>query len=174
MATRTTDRSGDEAEIRQLVDSRVKALNAKDVNAAIEMTTSAPPRRRLRSTGAVLAGFFAIVALSLGTDQVLHSLGVYPPWAQPMYDPGLNLLALSYRIVCGVLGSYIAAGLAPHAPMRHALILGAIGFVLSLLGAVAAITAALGPSWYPIALVLTAVPCAWLSGTLHRTQRAEA
>ena len=34
-----------------------------------------------RSTGAVLAGFVAIVALSLGTDQVLHVLKVYPPGA---------------------------------------------------------------------------------------------
>lgn len=27
-----------------------------------------------------------------------------------------------------------------------------------------------GPAWYPIALVLTAVPCAWLGGALHRTE----
>lgn len=131
--------------------------------------TSAPPRRLLSSSAAVLAGFIAIVVLSLGTDQLLHSLGVYPPWGQPMYDTGLNLLALSYRIIYGVLGSYITARLAPRSPMRHALILGAIGLVLSLAGAITAITMAdLGPSWYPIALVLTALPCAWLGGALHR------
>jgi hypothetical protein len=132
-------------------------------------STSAPPRRRLRSTGAVLAGFIAIVVVSLGTDQLLHSLGVYPPWGEPMYDTGLNLLALSYRIVYGVLGSYLTARLAPRAPMRHALILGAIGFVVSLAGAITATTMVdLGPAWYPIALVLTALPCAWLGGALHR------
>ncbi len=131
--------------------------------------TSAPPRRLLSSSAAVLAGFIAIVVLSLGTDQLLHSLGVYPPWGQPMYDTGLNLLALSYRIIYGVLGSYITARLAPRSPMRHALILGAIGLVLSLAGAITAITMAdLGPSWYPIALALTALPCAWLGGALHR------
>ena len=37
-----------------------------------------------RSTGAVAAGFAAIVVLSLGTDQVLHVLRVYPPWGEPM------------------------------------------------------------------------------------------
>lgn len=133
-----------------------------------------PPRRLLRSTGAVLAGFLSIVILSLATDQVLHVLNVYPPWGQPMHDTGLNLLALSYRIVYGILGSYIAARLAPHAPMRHALILGFIGLVLSTAGAIAAISMAdLGPIWYPISLVLTAVPCAWLGGVLYRGKSGE-
>jgi hypothetical protein len=135
---------------------------------------SAQPRSLLRSVGAVLAGFVAIVAVSLGTDQVLHVLEVYPPWGQPMREPGLNLLALAYRCVYAVVGSYITARLAPYAPMRHALILGAIGLVISTAGAIAAITMAdLGPAWYPIALVVTALPCAWLGGALYRKKRAE-
>jgi hypothetical protein len=52
--------------------------------------------------------------------------------------------------------------------MGHALVLGAIGFVLSLTGAIVAIPLDLGPSWFPIALVLTTLPCAWLGGALHR------
>ena len=135
--------------------------------------TSSPPRRLGRSVAAVLAGFIAVVVLSLGTDQVLHVLQVYPPWGQPMHDPGLNLLALAYRCVYAVLGSFIAARLAPRAPMRHALVLGGIGLVLSVLGAIAALSMAdLGPAWYPIALVLTALPCAWLGGDLHRRMAA--
>jgi hypothetical protein len=82
--------------------------------------TGAHPRRLLRSTGAVLLGFVTVVVLSLGTDQVLHLLQVYPPWGQPMHDPGLNLLALSYRIVYTVLGGYITARFAPRNPMRNA------------------------------------------------------
>jgi hypothetical protein len=120
-----------------------------------------------RSAGAVLAGLIAIFVLSLGTDQVLHSLAVYPPWGQPMREPGLNLLALSYRIVYGVLGSYLTARLAPRAPMRHALILGAIGLGLSTAGAVVGIRMDLGPAWYPILLALTALPCAWAGGALY-------
>lgn len=135
--------------------------------------TNTHPRRRLRSTAAVLLGFFPVVVLSLGTDQVLHMLDVYPPWGQPMNDTGLLLLALAYRIVYAILGSYIAARLAPHAPMRHALVLGVIGLMLSTAGAVVAITMVnLGPSWYPIALVFTALPCAWLGGVLQRTWHA--
>lgn len=135
--------------------------------------TSAPPRRLGRSIAAVLLGFLAVVVLSLATDQLLHMLKVYPPWGEPMHEPGLNLLALAYRIVYAVIGSYIAARLAPHSPMRHALALGLMGFVLSLAGAIATIPMDLGPAWYPIALVLTALPCAWLGGVLYRARVAE-
>lgn len=126
------------------------------------------PRRLGRSALALLLGFLAVVVLSLGTDQILHVLQVYPPWNQPMHEPALNLLALSYRLVYGVLGSYIAAVLAPRAPMRHAMILGWVGLVLSSAGAIATIPRDFGPAWYPLALVLTALPCAWLGGVLHR------
>ncbi len=136
-------------------------------------TTSAHPRRMLRSTGAVFFGFVAVFVLSLGTDQVLHVLQVYPPWGQPMHEPGLNLLALAYRCVYGVVGGYVMARLAPHSPMRHALVGGAIGFVLSLAGAIATIPLELGPAWYPIALALSALPTAWLGGVLHRVRHAE-
>jgi surface polysaccharide O-acyltransferase-like enzyme len=134
--------------------------------------TNPPPQSIWRSAAAVLLGLFVIFVLSLVTDQVLHMLEVYPPWGQPMYDTGDNLLALAYRIVYAVIGCYIAARLAPRNPMHHALALGVVGFVLSLAGAIAAIKMELGPIWYPIALVLTALPCAWLGGALHRKRLA--
>lgn len=143
------------------------------------MQATAPgrqPRNLWRSTGAVVLGFFAVVVLSLGTDEALHLLKVYPPWGQPMFEPRLNLLALSYRIIYAVIGSYIAARFAPRNPMRHAMVLGLIGTALSAAGAVAATHADLGPVWYPIALVVTALPCAWLGGVLYQRKqlRAEA
>jgi hypothetical protein len=123
---------------------------------------------KLRSIYAVLAGFFTVALLSLATDQVLHSLEVYPPWGVPMNEPGLNLLALSYRIVYTILGGYLTAKFAPQSPMRHVVVLGILGFVVATAGAVAAITMAdLGPSWYPIALALTGFPCVWLGGAIH-------
>lgn len=135
--------------------------------------TNYPPRRLLRSVAAVLLGLIVVFVLSLGTDQILHMLDVYPPWSEPMNDTGANLLALAYRIVYGVLGSYIAAKFAPRSPMRHAMALGIIGLVLSITGAIASISLNFGPSWYPIALVLTALPCAWLGGVLHRKTQTE-
>ncbi|HMH25763.1 MAG TPA: hypothetical protein VK542_04155 [Gemmatimonadaceae bacterium] len=126
------------------------------------------PRRWGRSAAAVVVGIVVGAALSLGTDQVLHVLHVYPPWGEPMYDPKLNLLALSYRIAYAILGSYIIARMAPYSPMRHALVGGLIGFVVSLAGAIVALPMNLGPIWYPVALALTALPCAWLGGILYR------
>jgi hypothetical protein len=135
----------------------------------IQMTNTATHARRpWRSTAAVLAGFLTVVVLSLGTDQLLHVLGVYPPWGQSMPEPGLNLLALSYRIVYTVLGGYVTASLAPHAPMRHVWVLAAIGLVFGTAGAIATIPMNMGPAWYPIALAVTAVPCTWLGGALYR------
>jgi hypothetical protein len=114
----------------------------------------------------VLAGFVVVFVLSLGTDEVLHLLEVYPPWSQPMFDPGLNLLALAYRLVYDTFGSYLTARLAPYAPMRHALIGGVLGLVFSIMGVVAAMQLKMGPAWYPIGLALSTMPTAWLGGAL--------
>lgn len=126
----------------------------------------APPRNRVRSALAVIAGFVAIFVLSLGTDQIFHSLGAYPPWGEPIRGTGQNLLALSYRLVYDTLGCYLTARLAPRSPLRHALVLGGFGLVLSSLGAVGAIMADLGPAWYPILLALSSLPSAWIGGWL--------
>jgi hypothetical protein len=131
-------------------------------------TTKTGSGRRLRSAAAVLLGFLSVAVLSLATDQILHVLGVYPPWGEPMWDPWLNLLALSYRILYTVLGGYITARLAPASPMRHVAVVGILGLIAGSAGAIAAITLAdLGPNWYPIALAVTGFPCVWLGGVLH-------
>jgi len=136
-------------------------------------TPDIPPRYRLRSVGAVLLGFASVVILSLGTDQVLHVLEVYPPWGRPMRDPGLNLLALSYRAFYGALGSYVAAKFAPYAPMRHAVMLGVLGVIMGVVGAVGSIPLDLGPAWYPVALVIVTLPGAWLGGAVYRRRHPE-
>ena len=125
----------------------------------------------LRGIGAVVAGFVAVVVLSLGTDVVLHATGVFPPWDQRMSD-ALFLLATVYRTIYCIAGSYIAARLAPDRPMAHALVLGVVGLVISTAGAVATWNRGpeFGPHWYPVALIVTAIPCAWLGGRLRVTQ----
>jgi len=132
--------------------------------------TETPTRSGLwRSIGAVLAGLLTIFILSLGTDHLFHTFGVYPPWGNPMHGTGLLLLAFGYRIVYDVFGCYLAARLAPKAPMLHALILGGIGTVLATLGAIEIWN--FGPNWYPVALAASALPSAWLGGELHRLTR---
>jgi hypothetical protein len=136
--------------------------------------TSERPGNKWRSTGAVLLGFVAVVVLSTVTDQVLHVFHVYPPWGQSMYEPGLNALALSYRIVFTIIGGYITAKLAPRNPMFHALVLGAVGTVVGIAGAIASIPMHLGPSWYPIAIVVTGLPCCWIGGAMYQARHPEA
>jgi len=117
-----------------------------------------------RSIVAVLTGFIAVFIVSLATDQLMHVLDIYPPWGEPMLDTGLLSLALSYRIVYGIAGGYIVARLAPRNPMRHALVMGGIGLVLSVAGGIAMWD--MGAHWYAVAVALTALPCAWFGGWL--------
>ena len=162
-------------------------------------TPAAPSARRphpaRRLAVAVAAAVMANAVVTTATDQILHVLDVYPPWGQPMFDPGDNLLALGYRTVYTVLGGYLAAALAARftarrsgrpatsdaggaplrdaptrdAPMRAALAFGLIGLVLSAAGAAVTITRYdLGPDWYPLLLAAVALPAAWLGGALHR------
>lgn len=128
-------------------------------------------RRRGRSLVAILAGLAVIFALSVGTDQILHATGVYPPWGRPMTHSLFGLATL-YRIVYGVLGCWVTARLAPSRPLAHAMTLGGIGVVLSLAGLVAAQkqTPALGPLWYSLAIVAISLPCAWVGGRIRVAQ----
>ena len=131
------------------------------------MPPGARPRRG-RSVWAILAGFLCVVLLSLGTDELLHFLKVYPPWEEMMSDR-LFGVATAYRAVYNVVGCYVAAWLAPGRPMRHALLLGWVGVFVAALGAAATWNhqPSLGPHWYSVVLVVIALPCAWVGGKLY-------
>lgn len=116
----------------------------------------------LKSTGAVFAGMLTIVVLSTATDAVLEKLGIFPPLEKGLFIPWMLALALVYRSVYAVAGGFITAMLAPNRPMQHAIILGGIGVVISIIGVFVAWD--MSPHWYSIALVLTALPCTWLGG----------
>ena len=131
------------------------------------MTGHAKPRQRGRSVAALLAGFATTAVLSLAADAVMHAAGVFPPWGQPMSD-GLYIWATAYRVVFTVLGGYITARVAPAKPMRHVVVLGVIGLLAASAGTVATWNQGpeFGPKWYPILLVVTALPCVWAGGAL--------
>jgi len=126
-----------------------------------------PQRNILRSVGAVLAGLLFVIIITTATDAIMHATGIFPPWGQPMSD-SLFVLAFAYRIVYGIAGGYITARLAPGKPVKHAVLLGVVGFVLSLAGAAATWNRGpeFGPKWYPVALIAIAIPTAWLGGKL--------
>ena len=123
---------------------------------------------RLRSVGAVAAGLVGIFAVTTGVDVVMHATGVFPPLGAPPMSDALFLLAFAYRFIIDVAGSWLTARLAPRRPLRHALVLGGIGTVLSLAGAVAMWDAS--RAWYPLALA-SALPCSWLGGRLAERSR---
>jgi hypothetical protein len=127
-----------------------------------------------RSILAVLAGIVVGVILSLSTDVLLHAIGVFPPWDQPAGN-GPLLLATVYRTLYSILGSYVIARLAPDRPMRHALVGGVVGLVVSTVGAVVTWNkgAVFGPHWYPVALIVLAMPTAWAGGRLREMQLRE-
>src|SRR5262245_18775415 len=136
-----------------------------------EATASSSSLRSFgRSAGAVAAGVLTVIVVSLAIDEVFHLIHVYPDWNEPMPQTGLNVLALSYRRAVAVLGGDITARLSPRTPMFHAMVTGGIGFVLSLLGVAAAIAMEAEPLWYPIALVVTAIPCTWLGAKLYKAR----
>ncbi len=131
--------------------------------------------KTLKSIGAVLGGLVAIFALSHATDTIMETTGVFPPFDEQMrngmFDVTLLGVALAYRLLYSVAGCALTAFLAPNRPMRHALILGGIGVILSTMGLIFMWDKS--PAWYPVALVVFALPCAWLGGKL-KTWRTEA
>jgi uncharacterized membrane protein YqaE (UPF0057 family) len=135
------------------------------------MTGVATRSTKGRSVWAVLAGLIVIFVLSSAVDGIMHVTGVFPPVGQVMSE-GLFAWAFIYRVVISILGCYLTARLAPNRPMMHALWLGAIGVVFSAGATVVTWNKgpAFGPHWYPIALVLVSIPCAWIGGKIYEKQ----
>jgi hypothetical protein len=121
----------------------------------------------LKGVGAILAGMIFIVVSHTATDFVLESLGIFPPWGQGLHITWMVVTATVYRSILTVVGGYLTAALAPNPRMRYVMILGLIGFAICTFGAIVTIPMALGPAWYPIALVILSLPCVWLGGRLR-------
>src|SRR5262245_23904802 len=116
-----------------------------------------------RSVTAIVGGFAATALLSIATDAIMHTTGVFPPSGQPM-NGGLFVWATTYRVIYTVIGGYVTAMMAPRRPMRHVLVLGSIGIAAATAGTVVTWNRGpeFGPKWYPILLVISALPCVWV------------
>jgi hypothetical protein len=129
-------------------------------------------RRQLgRSVLAVLAGMAVAIAITLVTDIVLRKVGVLPPIGVRVPDRVLAVVT-AYRVVYGIAASYLTGYLAPYRPIAHAIVGGTFGLVASLAGAIATWNAgpAYGPHWYPVALIILALPQSWLGGWMRARQ----
>jgi hypothetical protein len=118
----------------------------------------------LRRILAVLLGLVVVIVLSTATDMLLEN-SILPGLAKAQATTGVWLFVTAYRAIYSIAGCYVAARLAPDHPMAHALVLGVIGLLLASLGAY--VMWSMGTHWYPIALIVSALPCAWIGGWLH-------
>ena len=118
----------------------------------------------LKSIGAVTTGFAVLVILSMTTDIILQKMGIMntePFEENPVW---LILIIVAYRTAFNTLGCYLTARLSPINPMKHAIILGIICFVLAIVGLI--LMWHVPPRWYPISLALLTLPAAWLGGKM--------
>jgi len=139
------------------------------------MTETQSRRHIVKSVGAVLAGVLVGVLLSLGTDSLLRAAGIFPALGQRVADT-LLVIATVYRTAYGIVSSYITAWLAPGRPMANVLVLGFLGLAANVLGTVLTWNKgpAFGPHWYPVALIILAVPTAWAGGKLFLLRQTSA
>ncbi|MGA9813288.1 MAG: hypothetical protein WBQ64_10950, partial [Terriglobales bacterium] len=129
-----------------------------------------PPRHIGRSIVALLTGIVVGIVLSVGTDLGLHRIGLVPSQNE-QWPNQLLLLATAYRSLYGVISAYVIARLAPNRPMGHALLAGALGLLVTALGAAATWSSTIGQHWYPLALMLTTLPTAWIGAKSWLMQR---
>jgi hypothetical protein len=127
----------------------------------------------LKSIGAILAGLIFIGITHNLVDYILESLGIFTPKTQKFDTTWMVVTATIYRTLLSIAGCFVTGIFAPSRPMLHAMILGVIGLVLSTVAAIVTIPLDWGPAWYPIALVLVTLPCAWLGGKLAERRANE-
>ncbi|MGE8721178.1 hypothetical protein ACO2KH_08030 [Leptospira terpstrae] len=118
----------------------------------------------LKSAFAIFVGLISNVVLSISFDTILKVMNILPYDHMFVATP-IVLFVLGYRIIFSIFGCYLTARLAPQNPMKHAYILGGIGLVLGITGAILA--GHIGPWWYSWSLVILTPPIAYLGGKLY-------
>jgi Kef-type K+ transport system membrane component KefB len=117
-----------------------------------------------KSIVAVIAGFAALAILSTIADSVLEKAGVMK--TQPFVENPVWVIAIVilYRTIFNTLGCYLTARIAPNKPAQHAMILGILCVVLTIVGLI--VMWDIPPRWYPISLIVLTLPAAWLGGKM--------
>ena len=124
----------------------------------------------VRSIAAIVVGFLVIGLLAVGTDMaVLKSFPQHFDAQGGTTHPAFLAAALAYVAVYATFGCWLAARLAPSHPMRHALILGALGLAFNVMGSIARWETA-PVLWYHAIGLLTTMLWAWLGGRTRERQ----
>lgn len=118
-----------------------------------------------KSIGAIVAGFAFGAILSIGADFLFGKLGIMSMENFKQTSFAIICVVIIYRFAFNVAGCYLTAKLAPQNPMKHCIIIGIIGTLLSILGTYAMWEKAI--PFYNIAIILISLPSAWLGGILY-------
>jgi hypothetical protein len=130
----------------------------------------------IRSALAVLAGIAVLTITSFAIESMANPL-LREAWPQTFQDPSAfttnvpaSLFLYFYTGLCIICGGYITAWLAGRAPVRHAVIMGAIQTALTLIawlsaGQGGAVPEAPLRNW--VAIIALTIPAAWYGGTLR-------
>ena len=114
-----------------------------------------------KSIGVIIVGFMVSALLSIVTDFLLESIGVLPDPSKGLFDTGMIILVLFYRGIYNIVSGFLVAKLAPGKPMLHAMILGAIGTILTVLATFAPSFAEKAPLWFGYTLAAITIPTLW-------------
>jgi hypothetical protein len=134
------------------------------------LVTSTEWRHAVRSIGAVAVGFLFIAVLSFCSDILLRV--TFPDDIDVQGEiVRVRVLALSLisAAVYATVGCYLTARLAPSRPMWHALLLGVLVLVFTIINA--DLLWLLAADWYRLASLLIVMPCAWLGGWVAERSR---
>jgi hypothetical protein len=112
----------------------------------------------LKSIGVLLLAFVVNGLLSVVTDFLLESTGVLPDPSKGLFETWAIILVLFYRAVYTVFTGFIIAKLAPSKPVLHALILGLIGTVVTILAVSSPTFAGKAPLWFGYTLAAITIP----------------
>jgi hypothetical protein len=125
----------------------------------------------IRSVLAILAGIAVLTITSFAIEAMANPL-MMRMWPQIFQDPAAinenlpaSLFLYFYTALCIVCGGYITAMVARRAPVRHALVMGAIQTGLTLVAYLSFGQDAPLRNWI-MAFALT-IPAAWFGGTLR-------
>jgi len=123
-----------------------------------------------RSIVAVIAGFVATVVLSVACDAVVRvaAPGAFGADGRSP-GPAMMVVGVLYTLASATVGGFIAARIARRAELMHALVLGTLGAVATLLIIVAAPAAQRTMGMFVSAMLV--IPATALGGWLRRRAR---
>jgi hypothetical protein len=125
----------------------------------------------IRSICAVLAGIVALTVTSFAVEAAVNPIllrlfpRALPNPAAIAFNPYASLVTLVYTSLCIVAGGYVTAWIAKRAPVEHAIIMGVVQVLLTVMAMLHFRGMAPLRNW--IATLILTIPVASLGGVLH-------